>query len=513
MRKLAILLFMAMVAMTAVSANAGVAGELGILDLTANGGINPNTGVAWQVGDQYRLAFHTDGTIDATSNDPGVYDAFATAEAARAGVGGTWTAMVYVNTDGTQVQGVGPVSSPVDRSDTGDFTDGAGQGGAGVPVYAMDGSTSIARNNADIYNSWSNPFDSDATIRLASGSTNNDSDGNPVTASQNVYYAPFLDQFGLGDTANIHGSTNWTGGFGSISNPLGDTTNEVRASNGNSNANNAGRVWNRFQADNTTSLGVYAISDVLTVMDASAAKIVSPADGAYAITAVNPLTLSWTCPDSNEVASVYADVWFSTDPCALGAVTLPNDGLDAKTAGVDASAPNTYYWRVDVTVGDANTVEGDIWSFTTTLDALPVVVIDPLEIMTWSDQAVQLDATIDDNDEADVTFIWTASPDGLDDLNLTVDFVATDEDPVVTVTNDTGSMVTVTMTLTATDAHGDVEASSKIEVYSDACDMAKNGENIPVALTDLNADCVTDLGDLAIMAAAWLEGYASTEPK
>jgi len=238
-----------------------ISGEFGILDLSANGGINPNTGVAWAAGDQYRLAFHTDGTIDATSNDPGVYDAFATAEATAAGLGGSWTAMLWVNTDGTQEQGVGPISNPLIRSGTDDLT-----AGAGVPVYAMDGTTCIARNNADIYNNWSNPFYGDNTLRLASGSTNNDSDGNPVTASQNVHYSPFLDQFGLGDTANVHGADVWTGGFGSHVNAAGDTPSEVRTSHGSSNANTGGRTWNRFNRDNVDSKSLYAISELLTVI-------------------------------------------------------------------------------------------------------------------------------------------------------------------------------------------------------------------------------------------------------
>ncbi|NNM30642.1 MAG: hypothetical protein HKO57_14065, partial [Akkermansiaceae bacterium] len=245
-----------------VVAGPDLVGELGVLDFTANGGINPNTGAEWAPGDQYRLAFHTDGTIDATSSDPAFYDAFATAQAAAAGLGGSWTAMVWVNTDESLPQGSSPVSSPVVRSGTDDQTGGAGVGGAGVPVYAMDGATCIARNNADIYNSWSNPFDGDAVVRIPAGTG---------AATQNVHYSPFLDQFGGGDTGNVHGANVWTGGFGSAVNPLGnsvDPDSQVRASWGSSNANNTGRVWNRFQSGVTSQLSVYAISDVLTVSSA-----------------------------------------------------------------------------------------------------------------------------------------------------------------------------------------------------------------------------------------------------
>lgn len=263
--------------------SAQLAGQFGILDLTANDGINPNTGEAWQEGDQYRLAFYTADTITAESDDPQVYDDFATAQAqlnpALAESTG-WTAMVWVNTDDTLPQaldpnsvqaGESPVSSPRERSGTEDTTGGAGIGGAGVPVYVMDGTTCIARNNDDIYNNWSNPFDGDTTLRLPSGSTNLNSDGEEVVASQNVNYSPFLDQYGLGDSADVHGVNAWTGGFRNAVNPLGnsvdagDAQQRVRASWGSSNANNGGRTWNRFQSGTESSLHVYALSEILTV--------------------------------------------------------------------------------------------------------------------------------------------------------------------------------------------------------------------------------------------------------
>lgn len=245
-------------------AGAQLAGPFGILDVEANGGINPNTGVAWVDGDQFRLAFHTLGTITATSNDPSVYDNFATTEAqqnpALASSTG-WTAMLWVNTDGSVAQGVSPVSSPLDRSGSSDFTDGANQGGAGVPVYAMDGTTAIARNNNDIYNGWSNPFESGLGVTQADGS------GNNTQRVSGVFYSPFLNQNGdqLTTPDANHGRDNWTAGFGSLVNAAGDTIDEVRTSLGSSNANNSGRVWNRFNRDNTSTLGVYALSELLTV--------------------------------------------------------------------------------------------------------------------------------------------------------------------------------------------------------------------------------------------------------
>ena len=248
------------------ASNAALISQYGILDLNANGGINPNTGVAWAAGDQYRLAFHSAETRDASSTDPAVYNGWVTAQAQLnpALAGSSWTAMISTVTTNVQAN---TNTIPAD---------------GGLPVYAMDGSSAIARSNADIWDSWSNPFATDPTglsgnetLRLVSGSINNDSSGTPVEASQNVYYSPFLDQYGLGDSATVHGVNVWTGtdpsGTTHPTQPAGSTDGIPEGATGttqwgSSNANNAGRVWRRGNTDNTTgNLHLYAISEPLTV--------------------------------------------------------------------------------------------------------------------------------------------------------------------------------------------------------------------------------------------------------
>jgi len=272
-------LTLAIVAMAAVTVNAGPVGELGILDLTANGGINPNTGVAWQIGDQYRLAFHTLGKRDGTSNDPAVYNAFVTAEAQLnpALAGSTWFALVTVNLDGATTEALSPKSDPRVISGTDDLTGGYAQGGAGVPVYAMDGKTCIARNNADIWNAWSNPFEDSPGVPNATGNGNNVVRVAPPVSSQNVHYSPFLDQFG-GQTVtpdDVHGMDVATGTNynGTPLNPLGNTTDNTTFSRGNSNANSTGRIWNRFTDAATTNRSFYALSEPLTVVPEPATMI------------------------------------------------------------------------------------------------------------------------------------------------------------------------------------------------------------------------------------------------
>lgn len=56
-------------------------GEYDLLDLEANGGMNPQTGAAWADGDAYRFVFVTDSTTNAVSADINYYNAFVNAVA------------------------------------------------------------------------------------------------------------------------------------------------------------------------------------------------------------------------------------------------------------------------------------------------------------------------------------------------------------------------------------------------------------------------------------------------
>jgi hypothetical protein len=54
--------------------------------------------------------------------------------------------------------------------------------------------------------------------------------------------------------------------------------------------------------------------------------------------------------------------------------------------------------------------------------------------------------------------------------------------------------------------------SITIDVYDDSCQAAKAAGPVEFDITDIDQDCITNFGDFAIMAAAWLIDYASTEP-
>ena len=212
---------------------------------------------------------------------------------------------------------------------------------------------------------------------------------------------------------------------------------------------------------------------------------------------------------------VHVDVWWGTDPNKVGGdyekVTLA-DGVDELK--ITILVDGTYYWQVDTYFGsDPCAIEGTVNTFNVLNDAAPTAEIYTANTMTWSGMPVALLAAVGDEDMDNLVYGWTAEPNGLDDPDLNIEFIpdAGTESPTVTITNTTGSMVTVTLTLTAEDATYDpVTASVEIDVYTDACDMAVNGQGKPIAEGDVNADCIIDLKDLAEMASTWLND-SSTE--
>lgn len=325
--------------------------QLGVLNLNANGGINPNTGNPWQLGDKYRLAFHTLGTTVTTSNDPDYYNDFATNEAwtVTALKGTYWRAMVTVNLDPTTTQALSPKSEAKANTGTGDLTGGANQGGAGEPVFVVNGTTCIARNNADIWNAWSNPFENSLGVPNTAGT------GSNTTRVTGVFYSPFLDQNGNQTVTPdaVHGKDVATGcdQSGNHVNALGDTTDTPDNINrGNSNANNTSRVWNRFTDTTTTPRSVYAISVPLT--------IVSLAD------TVDPTLISFTDDRSGAdvilgVGSVVYTVTFS-EPIDASTVTIDdfeNGGSATATIDKIRGTLNPAAFEVTVTPTSSGTLK------------------------------------------------------------------------------------------------------------------------------------------------------------
>lgn len=209
-------------ALAATSANAAIIGQLGILDDTANGGINPATGAAWAPGDTYRLIFLSSETTSTTSSDISTYNSTVQGWANAAGLGGaTWNV-------------VGSTGAVDARDNTG-TNPGSG---TGVAFFKMDGTTLLANNNADL---WNNGVDAFVDI---------DEYGNVVTTN----------------TDRIATGSDGDGTVGPSGREFG--------SGGNVRTGHAGKTGQSWMIDfNAANTGrrVFAMSELLTVPTPAAA--------------------------------------------------------------------------------------------------------------------------------------------------------------------------------------------------------------------------------------------------
>jgi len=149
---------------------------------------------------------------------------------------------------------------------------------------------------------------------------------------------------------------------------------------------------------------------------------------------------------------------------------------------------------------------------------LPSVDAGP-DMISWSGSTVQMDPNVVNNDTAEpkgtLTYLWTASPDGIGDPNL--DVAITDpnkENATVTVTKaePAGNATVVTMTLAVTlEGNDPVKKSMTIDVYDDPCQAAKAAGLAEIDITDIDENCITNFVDFALMAVTWLEDYSLTE--
>ncbi len=284
-------------------------------------------------------------------------------------------------------------------------------------------------------------------------------------------------------------------------------------------------------AEDIAAIAAGTISDLTRINDYLMKPFPDHGDTVYA----GDVELSWTnlsseTPDSNDV---YVDVWFGTEPNELHPAsdmtlvvdaTNGDDGKNTESVMVDASAVDTYYWQVNWylngadNINEPNMFEGPLWTFTTRPD-LPIESVDAGEDMiTWSGQVVQLDATVVDDGVSPLTYLWTADDDSLADANLTIEITNDDQEDAtvkITKTAPTGDATVVTMTLAGNNVDSGkpaVEDTMTIDVYDDFCKAAEGAGTLEFDPTDFDANCITNLEDFAELAAAWLDYYTLAAP-
>jgi len=221
--------------------------------------------------------------------------------------------------------------------------------------------------------------------------------------------------------------------------------------------------------------------------------------------------LSWTLPDPCVPGQpVPVNVYFTddydalkqfTDPAAIRVVNKQN----VTSVVVQTQAKKRYYWAVDAYVGSPNDpVFGPIFSFFA--DNIPPRVDAGANIVTWLEDGskiMNLDATVtDDGALIPYTVHWTV----VNEPNAGTAVIATAnaQDTSVTLTA-VGQYV---FQLEAFDGEYTGSDTVTINVYSDSCEAAKSLPGYVPLPGDVNADCMVDSRDLALMAANWLKDNA-----
>jgi hypothetical protein len=222
--------------------------------------------------------------------------------------------------------------------------------------------------------------------------------------------------------------------------------------------------------------------------------------------------LSWTNADSTDdpPGDVYVEVYWGIDPGSLTKIFPPSGKpAVASSVNVGVNLEDTYYWQVESWTAGTNNGQpdqtGPVWYYDI-VDAPPSVEINTPDMNTWSGQKVSLSATVVDDGGSTINYLWTADKPGasFDDDSAV--------DTNVTITGLVGDPNTVTLTFAATDDKGPVIDTMTIDVYSDACAAIRLAAGLRPA-TDIAGDgCITDLEDLALALAAWLDDTQLTTP-
>ena len=242
----------AFVLLTSGTASAVLVSEVGVFNLSANGGINPVTNAPWQAGDKFRLAFITSTTRNATSTNINDYNAFvqAAANASSLGLGAaSWKAIASTET----------VNARVNTSTTGT---------GGEAIFKVDGVSKVADNYGDLWNGLA----FNTTDQLLSQAPNLNENG------------VFLSRSAFAGTSPSGATVvdRWLGTV-NISN------NALRVETGLSTPNSTGRWIQQFNASPTSLLSFYALSDPLTLREAT--TIPEPATASLALIGLGGLMM------------------------------------------------------------------------------------------------------------------------------------------------------------------------------------------------------------------------------
>ncbi len=370
--------------------------QLGVLNVDANGGINPATGSLWAEGDQYRLVFVTSDRTNATSVFIDDYNAFvqsvAEGSAAFPSLGDvTW-----------KVIGSTAVVDARDNTET-----NPGEDGTGVAIFKLN-SIKIADSYSDL---WDGSIDSGLNLTEENAnSTSHD-----------------------GAWGQYHGLWTGTGIDGTALSQLGSASPRVAL------AGQTAAYWlNRGTSGNTQLAYFYAMSELLT-MRGLVTLLNQPATGL--VSGQADLNAEVLVPASDADVTVY---WGTTDGGTSAGAWQTNATVGSynNTASTDIShtatgltAGQTYYY----TFRGTNSSGADYWatpSLSFTAIATPTV-----DNAGGASSVLDTTATLNGNmsvgGAATATIVWgddsPASPEDTNNWDTVVPIGAvTDNSPFTT---------------------------------------------------------------------------------
>ncbi|MCE5185408.1 MAG: hypothetical protein LLF76_04715 [Planctomycetaceae bacterium] len=229
-----------------------------------------------------------------------------------------------------------------------------------------------------------------------------------------------------------------------------------------------------------------------------------PFTGSYADTSL--AQVSWTNPEPNlPSGTITCDVYFGDTEPNLAKAGYDLTPLATGTSATSAALPTlqkdkTYYWVVDVHDTTGGLTQGFAWTFNT-LNQMPSVPNGYAG--AWLPDHLSANLTLNvtdpDNYPDPLTYFWEqySAPTGVTiDINPNVTASTS-----VTLPAQTGEYV---FKLTASDGAAQGVGYVQVFVRNDACAAARAIPSYS-APTDFNSDCLTNLADLATIAANWLK--------
>jgi len=537
----AIVVFVAVLAVFAGSVQAAaLKGELGILTPETLAGSNPATGANWVAGDKYRFAFITSETTTAHSADIAVYNDWVQGLANATPVynigavhGATWKVIAS--------------TAAVDARDN-TSTNGVG----GETIFLLDGATVVAINYADLWDGdiqniinltetgveligW--PWTGSALDGTATAPLGN---GGQVAQGRSDIITEWIWRINTWDPPATQHS------MYALSEPLTVLVDDPTSPTVDAGENML--TWsgqavkldpNVVNNDTTPLTFAWSADDASAVFDPSAdieepnVTIIPPATVTTAISIVNA-GFETPAKDDGIYSNDFTDCpgWSAFDG-AFGGV------WDISAANYGGNAPEgeniayVYSGTAGIEQVLAETVKAD-----TTYTLSVEVGNNVLPIAPWTGYTVQLLAggTVLDADDNSLTIaadtiktstvVYASGADDVADPNVglplqirllslgggEVNF----DDVQLSAVGPAPNPYIVTLTLAVNNegsARADIKDGLTIDVYDDACQMARIGEGKAADNPgDFDENCITDAVDLDELAANWLAGDVLTGP-